>query len=109
MTALTIPTLQAQEQAQARQLAQDRAQRIATTAAQEVVMSEGERQTDDDVYCFASCQLDDHMRECIEHLCFHGLAAAHRTDDGYVLVQLLGDDDSGMPPLLLGSDEEEPA
>lgn len=109
MKALTIPTLQAQQQAQARQLAQKRAQRIATTAAQEVVMFEGDKQTDDDVYCFALCQLDDHMRECIEHLCFHKLAAAHETEDGYMLVQLLGDDDGDMMELLLGDDEEEPA
>ena len=92
MSAFATPALQAQEQAQARQLAQERAQRIATVAAQEVVISEGEKQSEDDIYCFARCQLDDHMRECIEHLCFHGLATAYETAEGYVLVQLLGDE-----------------
>lgn len=95
--ALTIPTLQAQERAQAHQLAQERAERIATTAAEEIVMTEGERLADDDTYGFAVCQIDDHIRECIEHLRYHGRAAAHETDDGYMLVQLL-DDDAEMSP-----------
>lgn len=96
MEALTIPTLQAQERAKAQQLAQERAERIATTAAEELIMSEGERLSDDHVYSFAACQADDYTRECIDHLCFHGRAAAHKTADGYMLVQLL-DDDAGVP------------
>lgn len=97
MSAFTTPALQAQKQAHDRQIAQERAQRIATVYAQEVVMSEGEKQSEDDTYCFAECQLDDHMRECIEHLCFHGLAIAHETSEGYMLVQLLSDEEG--PPL----------
>lgn len=90
--ALTIPTLQAQERAQARQRALERAERIAATAAEELVLTEGVRLAEDATYGFALCQLDDHTRECITHLCEQGRAAAHETDDGYMLVQLLGDD-----------------
>ena len=96
MNGLTIPTLQAQERAQARQIALERAERIATTAAEELIMTEGERLAEDDTYSFAACQIDDHTRECIEHLRFHGRAAAHETSDGYMLVQLL-DEDAGVP------------
>lgn len=96
MNALTIPTLQAQERAQAQQIAQERAERIATTAAEELIITEGERLAEDDTYGFAARQIDDHTRECIEHLRFHGRAAAHETADGYMLVQLL-DDDMGVP------------
>lgn len=78
------------------QLAQERAERIATTAAEELIITEGERLAEDDTYRFAACQIDDHTRECIEHLRFHGRAAAHETADGYMLVQLL-DDDAGVP------------
>lgn len=93
---LTIPTLQAQERALARQIALERAERIATTAAEELVMLEGERLAEDDTYGFAACQMDDHTRDCVAHLVFGGKAAAHETADGYVLVQLL-DEDAGVP------------
>lgn len=92
MTALTIPALQAQQRAQAHQQALERAKRIATIAAEELVMTEGERLAEDDTYGFAACQIDEHTRDCIEHLRHHGRAAAHETDDGYLLVQLLDDD-----------------
>jgi hypothetical protein len=28
------------------------------------------------------------MRDCIAHLCWHGEAASHETDDGYIVVQI---------------------
>lgn len=95
MSDLTIPTLQAQARARAEEVAMERAERIATTAAQELVMSEGDRIAEDDVYTFAICQMDDHTRDCIEHLRFRNLAAAHETEDGYMLVQLNDDDAIG--------------
>jgi len=33
------------------------------------------------------CQADDHLRDCIAHLNWHGEAACHETEDGYLVVQ----------------------
>ena len=94
---LTIPALRAQQEAQARELVLERAHRIATTAAEELIRSEGEHLGEDDTFGFALCQLDDHTRDCIGHLVATGQAAAHETEDGYMLVHLLSDDLEGLP------------
>ena len=46
--------------------ADDRAHRIATIAAEELVRTEGEATGAPDEYRIPQCQADDHMRECIE-------------------------------------------
>lgn len=80
------------EQKIARELAQkmadDRAHRIASMAAEELIRCEGEATSGIDEFSIAQCQADDHMRECIAHLCWHGEAASHETEDGYIVVQL---------------------
>lgn len=67
--------------------ADERAHRIASLAAEEIIRCEGEATSGIDEYAIPQCQADDHMRECIAHLCWHGEAASHETDDGYIIVQ----------------------
>ncbi len=66
--------------------ADDRAHRIATIAAEELVRSEAEATGAPDEYLIPQCQADDHMRECIQHLQWAGEAMSHETDDGYIVV-----------------------
>lgn len=68
-------------------MADDRAHRIASMAAEELIRSEGEATSGIDEFAIPQCQADDHMRECIAHLCWHGEAASHETEDGYIVVQ----------------------
>ncbi len=75
---------------QADQKAQARALRIASTAAEEVVRTEGEPTGVSDHFTFAQCQVDDYRRDCIDHLVWQGRAASHVDKDGLVLV-MLGD------------------
>jgi len=74
----------------AEKMADDRAHRIATMAAEELVRTEGEPTNEADKFLIPQCQCDDHMRECIAHLVWHGEAMSEDTDDGYVMV-LFGD------------------
>ena len=37
-------------------------------------------------FLIPQCQADDHMRECIAHLVWHGEAMSEETEDGYVMV-----------------------
>lgn len=67
--------------------ADERAHRIASIAAEELVRCEGEPTNSPDMYAIPVCQADDHMRDCIAHLCHHGLAACNETSDGYLAVQ----------------------
>lgn len=67
--------------------ADERAHRIASLAAEEIIRCEGEATSGLDEYAIPQCQADDHMRECIAHLCWHGEAVSHETDDGYIVVQ----------------------
>ena len=76
---MTNPNLQTQAQA--------RAERIATMAAKELIWSEFKACDEEATYSIASCQIDGHMRDCIDHLCHHGQAVERHTSDGYVLVQ----------------------
>lgn len=68
----------------------DRACRIASTAAEEILRSEcianelGE-------FVVPQCDVDDHMRECIAHLCWRGEAVSLETDDGYIVVKMCDD------------------
>ena len=71
-------------------IADDRAHRIASAAAEELIRSEGESTGGINEYAIPQCQADEHMRECIAHLCWHGEAVSHETDDGYITV-LFGD------------------
>lgn len=66
--------------------ADDRAHRIATIAAEELVRTEGEATGGIDEFSIPQCQADYHMRDCIAHLCWHGEAMSHETDDGYIVV-----------------------
>ena len=72
----------------AEKLADDRAHRIASMAAEELIRCEGEATSGIDEFAIPQCQADDHMRECIAHLCWHGEATSHETEDGYIVVQL---------------------
>lgn len=78
------------ERQKARRLAEaaadDRAHRIASIAAKELVCSEFE-QANEYQWVLPQCQADDHMRDCIAHLCWHGDAASFESDDGYIVVQ----------------------
>lgn len=72
----------------AEKLADDRAHRIASMAAEELIRCEGDATSGIDEYAIPQCQADDHMRECIAHLCWHGEAVSHETDEGYIVVQM---------------------
>lgn len=67
--------------------ANERANRIASVAAEGIVRTEG-ISTAPDEFAIPQCQADDHMRDCIDHLLYHGEAVSFETDDGYIIVQL---------------------
>lgn len=70
----------------AEKMADDRAHRIATMAVEELIRTEGEATGEADKFLIPQCQADDHMRECIAHLVWHGEAMSEETEDGYVMV-----------------------
>ena len=72
----------------AEKMADDRAHRIATVAAEELIRCEGEPTGEADKFLIPQCQADDHMRDCIAHLCWHGEAVSCETEDGYIVVNL---------------------
>lgn len=73
----------------AEKIADDRASRIATIAAEELIRCEGEKTgMAADEFFIPRCQADEHMRDCIAHLVWIGEAVSHETDDGYIVVQL---------------------
>ena len=67
-------------------MADARAHSIATMAAEELIRTEGESTDVADQFLIPQCQADEHMRECIAHLVWHGAAMTDETDDGYVMV-----------------------
>lgn len=71
-----------------REVADVRAHKIATAAAEELIRSECEATSGIDEFAIPQCQADDHMRECIAHLCWHGKAVSYETEDGYIVVNL---------------------
>lgn len=71
------------------QAAAERANRLAAIAAEDLILTEGEPTAAPDEYAIAACQADDHMRECIAHLCASGKAMSHETDDGYIVVTFI--------------------
>ena len=73
--------------------ADDRAHRIASMAAEELVRSEGVPAAGPDEFAIPADQIDEQMSDCIAHLVWHGLAASEETVDGYVMVQLGGQDE----------------
>lgn len=62
--------------------------RIACMAAEALIRTEGVTQDATNQYLIAPCQADDHMRDCIAHLCFEGKAAVYELNDGGWLVEL---------------------
>lgn len=70
----------------AEKVADDRAHRIATMAAEELIRTEGEPTDEADKFLIPQCQADDHMRECIAHLVWHDEVMSEETEDGYVMV-----------------------
>jgi hypothetical protein len=73
--------------AQAVQQAEDRAHRIAHLAAESMVRFEGVR-TGPDEYLLACGQADPHLRDCVDHLVWHGRAVSHAREHGHLAVQL---------------------
>lgn len=69
-------------------MADDRAHRIATMAAEELIRCEGTATSGIDEFSIPQCQADDHMRDCIAHLCWHGEAVSFETEDGHIVVQI---------------------
>lgn len=68
-------------------VADDRAHRIASIAAEDLLRSAGEPTSAQDHFAIPQCQVDDHMLDCIEHLRWHGEAASYETEEGYLVVQ----------------------
>lgn len=64
--------------------ARARADRIASVAAEEVIRAHGTRGIALDEYIFSAdwVSADDHLRDCIDHLCWHGLAVQLEGCDG---------------------------
>lgn len=73
----------------AEKAADDRAHRIATIAAEELIRCEGDSVGPDE-YVLPQCSCDEHVLDCLDHLKWHGEAVAFETDDGYVKV-IFGD------------------
>ena len=72
------------------QMADDRAHRIASRAAEDLIRCEGVN-TNIEEYSIQQEQVDQHMLDCISHLCWHGEAVQHKTNDGLILIQLGND------------------
>jgi hypothetical protein len=68
-------------------LADDRAHRIATIAAQELVLSELIHK-EADTYWLPHNQADPHTLQCITHLVVTGKAISHDTDEGHIVVRM---------------------
>lgn len=79
-----------QHRAAAVRAALDRAHRIATVAAEALVRSQGRRTHRQYELLLAACQLDQHLRDCIEHLAWHGRAVS-RQDEFQNVVVVFGD------------------
>jgi hypothetical protein len=71
-------------------IADDRAHEIADRASRELIETEGVKTSGIDEYSFDANELvaDEHMTDCVAHLCWRGLAVRHDCDDDVVLVQL---------------------
>jgi hypothetical protein len=80
----------------AEKMADDRAHRIASMAAEELIRCEGISTSGIDEFEIPPCRADDYMRECIAHLRWIGQAVSIETDDGSILVQF-GDFTSVFP------------
>jgi hypothetical protein len=69
-------------------LADDRAHRIATVAAEDAIRSSCTAGCGVDEF-IAQLPLDDHLHDCIVHLCWSGEAISHEAEeDGSIIVQL---------------------
>ena len=67
--------------------ATDRANRIASIAAEELVRTEGTPTSCPDEFSIPQCQADEHFRDCVAHLVWDGKAFATETDDGYIVIR----------------------
>ena len=65
--------------------------RIADRAAEELIRWEGNTRPWPDEFAFAPCQIDDHLRDCIDYLCGRDLAEQCFCDDGTEVVELKSD------------------
>lgn len=76
--------------AQAVQQAIGRADRIASVAAEALVRSQGVSTPRRDEYLIAAVMVDPHVRDCIEHLVWHGraMSQAQAHGSGALVVQL---------------------
>lgn len=74
----------------AEKMADDRAHRIASDAAAALIRCMGVATGGVDEYAIPESEADDHVRECVAHLCWHGEAASWERDDGHIVV-LFGD------------------
>jgi hypothetical protein len=74
--------------AQAVQQAEERAHRIASVAAEALVRSQGVSTPRRDEYLIACGEDDPLVRDCIEHLVWHGYAVSHEREHGHLAVQL---------------------
>jgi hypothetical protein len=82
-----------ERRAQAVLQAEERAHRIALLAAEALVRSQGVRTPRRDEYLIASAEADPHVRDCVEHLVWHGRAMSDTRARGHLghLVVQLGD------------------
>lgn len=87
------PILRGQWNARVPSPATERALSIAHIAAREVIESEGSKLHGPDEWLFYADQVasDQHLADCIDHLCAHGLAARAENDRGDVAIMLMGD------------------
>jgi len=76
---------------QERLRADDRAHRIATMAAEELIRCEGTATSGIDEFAIPQCQADDHMRDCIAHLCWRGEAVSIAPDEFDGAAKMLRD------------------
>lgn len=73
----------------AEKAADDRAHRIASILAEDFIRNEGVPTSGIDEYSIPQCQADEHVCDCIAHLCWSGEAVSYETDDGYIVIQFL--------------------
>jgi hypothetical protein len=64
----------------------DRAIRIASIAAEELICSEGAPTGRSEEWTIPPGCADEYLLECVAHLCWTGEAVSRETDDGHIIV-----------------------